>query len=75
VTKRNIISVRRNPHGSLRQTKDKSRTNTGELKIIEVASPRGSRLNEKNSSTNVIPPTIPCKLKLILIEFTYGRRW
>ena len=61
VSRRHTISVRKNPQGSRRNTKDMIITNTGELKMMVVASPSGSLLNVKNRSTSVAPPTNPCR--------------
>jgi hypothetical protein len=60
VTRRHTISVLKKPHGSRRNRKDMIMTNTGELKMMAVASPRGRCRNEKNRRTKVEPPTIPC---------------
>lgn len=64
VRRRNTTSVRKKPHGSRRNINESTSTNTGELKMMEVASPSGSRRNEKKSSTNVRPPTTPCNQML-----------
>jgi hypothetical protein len=60
VRRRDTIVVRKKPHGSRRNRKDIIMTNTGELKMMVVASPRGRRRNVKKSRTKVDPPTIPC---------------
>jgi hypothetical protein len=60
VRRRHTIIVLKKPHGSRRNRKDIIKTNTGELKIMVVASPRGRRRNVKKSRTKVEPPTIPC---------------
>jgi len=60
VRRRDTIVVLKKPHGSRRNRKDIIMTNTGELKMMVVASPRGRRRNVKKRRTKVEPPTIPC---------------
>jgi hypothetical protein len=61
VSRRHTISVLKKPHGSRRNRKDMIMTNTGELKMMVVASPSGRRRNVKNRRTSVKPPTMPCQ--------------
>jgi hypothetical protein len=64
VISKHTISVLKKPHGSRRNRKDMIITNTGELKMMVVASPSGRRRNVKNRRTSVEPPTIPCQTDL-----------